>query len=329
MRLLHLTNSDYLRPLLNRLHDAGAPVNKYLRNAKLDQYRLDAPGTFVPLYKFQLLLKTVAQKEAVKDLAAIFSADYKLEALGDWGTGIANCEDILSACKAAQAHAPQFQTNQRIRMEIRGHKCSLHNAYFDLDNRYSGFFEVVSLFGMFDGFRLGCGANWAPLEVHTTLDSLDDYAAFLPMERCAVKYRQPEFGIVFPTADLAKRIRTADPQLTQNLGNLGPEALLMSERIRRLLDATSTGPIPNLENIADIADVSPRTLQRILIEEGTTYFDVVDDWRLKRSLDLLSHPSVNITDVSELLHYANTANYGRAFKRWTGVSPTAYRNNLV
>jgi len=82
--------------------------------------------------------------------------------------------------------------------------------------------------------------------------------------------------------------------------------------------------MPNLELIADSTNISSRSIQRQLVAEGTTYFQIVDDWRFKKSLRLLAEDDLTISEIAEQLHYANPSNFLRFFKRRTGVSPKKY-----
>ena len=72
-------------------------------------------------------------------------------------------------------------------------------------------------------------------------------------------------------------------------------------------------------------DISERTLNRQLAQEGWTYGKLVDEVRLERSRVLLEESALPIADVSEALGFSESASFSRAFKRWTRQSPRAYR----
>jgi AraC-like DNA-binding protein len=70
--------------------------------------------------------------------------------------------------------------------------------------------------------------------------------------------------------------------------------------------------------------MSIRTLQRRLHDDGLTYEAVMDQLRLERAVDLLGTP-VPLTEVSRRVGYDDQAHFTRAFKRWTGTTPGAWR----
>jgi AraC-like DNA-binding protein len=57
-----------------------------------------------------------------------------------------------------------------------------------------------------------------------------------------------------------------------------------------------------------------------------TFSSLVDAERMRRALLLLRSHELTIENVGERLGYQNIANFTRAFRRWTGKTPSAYRN---
>ena len=72
--------------------------------------------------------------------------------------------------------------------------------------------------------------------------------------------------------------------------------------------------------------VSERTLKRRLQEEEASFQQLVDQVRLERAQDLLRSTGMNLSQIADALGYADAANFTRAFKRWTGASPSHYRS---
>jgi AraC-like DNA-binding protein len=71
--------------------------------------------------------------------------------------------------------------------------------------------------------------------------------------------------------------------------------------------------------------MSPRTLQRRLGEEGTTFRQVLAGTRLQLAEALLADGDLPVTAVALRLGFSETAAFSRAFRRWTGESPSARR----
>lgn len=83
-----------------------------------------------------------------------------------------------------------------------------------------------------------------------------------------------------------------------------------------------------LKDAALAMGMSEKKLQRLLAEEGTSYSEVLDDLRRKKAMSLLRTPDLKVKLVSSMLDYSGTPAFTLAFKRWTGMSPEAYRDVL-
>lgn len=75
--------------------------------------------------------------------------------------------------------------------------------------------------------------------------------------------------------------------------------------------------------------MSSRTLKRRLAEQQTTFGELLDEVRKRDSLQLLLNVDRSIDEIAARVGYADPSNFRRAFQRWTGQSPTAYRRSRV
>ena len=66
----------------------------------------------------------------------------------------------------------------------------------------------------------------------------------------------------------------------------------------------------------------------MLTQQETSFTAIVDDEREKRALRLLSTPSLTMESVAAQLGYSSVSNFVRAFHRWTGQTPAAYRRGV-
>ncbi|MBW7933383.1 MAG: AraC family transcriptional regulator [Gemmatimonadaceae bacterium] len=77
--------------------------------------------------------------------------------------------------------------------------------------------------------------------------------------------------------------------------------------------------------VARELNVSVRTLQRRLVESGTTFRDVSEAVRSQLALGYLANPAISIAEVAVLLGFSEQSAFNRAFRRWTGESPGRWR----
>lgn len=95
-------------------------------------------------------------------------------------------------------------------------------------------------------------------------------------------------------------------------------------RLRELLESDLAGGATH-QQLARRMGMSARTLRRRVQERGTSFQVVLDEVRYKRALALLAEPTLSVDEVARTLGYADSSNFRRAFRRWTGQPPRAYR----
>ena len=82
------------------------------------------------------------------------------------------------------------------------------------------------------------------------------------------------------------------------------------------------------EQIAEIAGVSSRTLQRRLKLSGNSYSQIVQEARFDLARSYLDEPGMKVMDVAMMAGYDSPQHFTRAFRRFTGVTPTQYRKKM-
>ncbi len=100
----------------------------------------------------------------------------------------------------------------------------------------------------------------------------------------------------------------------------------LSARVRRRLRAVPPADWPDLDTLADTLHLSPTTVQRHLKAEGHSYQGLKDALRCDLAIELLEGGKHSVAQVGEALGFMETSAFYRAFKKWTGVNPGAYRS---
>lgn len=105
-----------------------------------------------------------------------------------------------------------------------------------------------------------------------------------------------------------------------------PDASGFVDDVRHAVRTRLAEPGLGIEQIASQLDMSPRTLQRRLAEEQTSYAAVVDEVRLETARHALADPTNSLAEIAFLLGFEEQSSFSRAFKRWTGTSPSEHRS---
>lgn len=156
------------------------------------------------------------------------------------------------------------------------------------------------------------------------LASMAPRAAFARASNC----------LVFDAALLELPLTMADPvalqlareQCERALDALGQARVVT--RVRELVAKRERG-FRSLEEVAAELSLSARTLKRRLAEQGVAFSTLLEEERRDRALLLLRSPELSIDEIADRLGYSDVANFGRAFRRWTGTTPAARRKQLL
>ena len=84
--------------------------------------------------------------------------------------------------------------------------------------------------------------------------------------------------------------------------------------------------ISSLERIAERLHTTPRTIQRKLAQENTSYHELVENIRRNLAIEYLKTTALSLEDIAARLGYADAPSFSHAFKRWTGSPPGALRH---
>ena len=148
---------------------------------------------------------------------------------------------------------------------------------------------------------------------------------------CTVRYGATWSGLTLPRDVLDTPLREADPLAFQEAVKICERELerlsanaTFAGRVRRLLLERRHG-FPSLEVAARLMRLTPRTLHRRLVEEETSFREILDDVRHRLALEHLKVDGLRLEEIAFTLGYTDFANFRRAFKRWESMPPTRYR----
>ena len=148
-----------------------------------------------------------------------------------------------------------------------------------------------------------------------------------------VLFDQPHNQVCFPEYLLEVPVSTANAT-SRGLAESECEKLLtdldqgqdLVIQIRNQLEKMKA--FPTLPNMAIAMNSSPRTINRQLAQLNTTYQHILDEVRREKAIDLLTYSNINVEQIASQLGYNDPSNFGRAFRRWLGKSPRAFRKDL-
>ncbi|MEE2732042.1 MAG: AraC family transcriptional regulator ligand-binding domain-containing protein [Pseudomonadota bacterium] len=173
--------------------------------------------------------------------------------------------------------------------------------------------------------------NYVNLAVDTRHRDIDELEHQLG---CRFNGRTTENVIAFPSAYLDQRIGSANRLLFKLLGGYLSKVkeaarTTLVDRVQDYIRSSLPEGQCTIERCAAKMDISVRTLQAKLSEANLSFSDILEEQRIALAQGYLRQHQISLDDVAANLGYSEQSSFGRAFKRWTGVTPKQYRQKSL
>ena len=145
-----------------------------------------------------------------------------------------------------------------------------------------------------------------------------------------VQFDAEQHAVVIPATMLDMRLPSSDPglrrELQKKLENYWTVAQPgVAERVTRVLVGRLAAAEASLEQVAEDLAMHPRTLNRMLQAEGTSFRTLLNESRARVACQLLSTTRLDVTQIGLTLGYAETSGFTNAFRRTVGMAPSQWR----
>ena len=149
---------------------------------------------------------------------------------------------------------------------------------------------------------------------------------------CPVRFASGQDALIISSETLDRPNHLSDDGISRfllthldaEIESLGTEIPVQALVEREISRSLSSG-IPRMADIARRLAMSERTLHRRLAERDLSFRSLVADTRRHVAVNLLRESSYPLTEVAFLSGFSEQSAFNRAFKRWTGLTPTAFR----
>jgi AraC-like DNA-binding protein len=175
-----------------------------------------------------------------------------------------------------------------------------------------------------------CGRQWLPVVVMVASRAPSNPRPCQKYFRAPLRFDCDESAVVFESHWLDRPLPVVDPLARQRI-----EAEVRSRQsemlvdlpsvVRRVLRKQLLVGACSIDVVATQLGVHRRTLDRRLQRHGVHYSDLLDAVKCQVACELLRDTELQVQQIAESLRYSNAANFATAFRRWAGVTPTAFR----
>lgn len=181
---------------------------------------------------------------------------------------------------------------------------------------------VYSMTRGFEAIKSLVGPEWTPLGVYFSCDALERNAELRRHFGSPLFFNSQFDEMAFPESDLEKRLPSGNPELlaalTGYFDRLLPHSIkrgAVAFQVQKILRARLGTEVCSLESIASSIAMHPRTLQRLLATEGTSFRKLEQETRMARAEQMVETTRMQLSEIALLTGYQHLSSFSRAFKR--------------
>lgn len=303
-------------------------IGGHLPHAKLPIHLMDEPEALIPLRHAFQFLAVVARHEGLAELGLVVGMRTQTQELGSFGRLILQSLTVQDALTRISELVRLYNSAQKVWMEARGAKVAICTTYKPHLSDGWQYGEQYTLALLITCIRVAAGENWLPAEIHLEpslfdlmqgkIDTLGGLQARKSRVSCLVVERT--------LLDLPMHRRNEKtPEDNYSVLVSNAPSLDFPGSIGQLARMFLGDEQAQMNCVASAAGISVRTLQRRLAECGTDFSTVIERARYESAVDLMKDPGLPLGEIAYTLGYHEASSFTRAFRRWTGSTPSDFR----
>ncbi len=312
------------------LLDLGQDPEAVFATAGIDQRLLQNPENHVSFNAAGRLLAACVSATRCPHFGLLLGERAGIECLGLVGQLAALSPDLRQALRSIVLYLHLHDRGAVPTFSVNGDQVRLGYAVY-----HPGVVGTTQIYDLAAAItcnivRALCSPTWRPSEVllpHASPPNLAPYRRILGIRP---RFLGDQMALVFPAATLDRPLQGADPLRYRAL-----EARIMelsagargdlAAQVRRVTCNLLLCGQGSLESVAGLFALHPRTLNRRLQGQGTSYRQLREECRQALSCQYLRDTDLPVAEIAARLVYADGAAFTRAFRRWSGCTPTAWR----
>jgi AraC-like DNA-binding protein len=329
---IKLSRADALLGYGELVSALGGDAGKLLAAAGLPAEVLDDPDMLISRAAIASLLERSATVLHCPDFGMRLAARQGIDILGPLALEIRNCPTVADALASVSKYVAAIRPGLEVTTEsdrragttfvrvslVTGHAGNISQLLELTMSVAQGILTLLS------------GGQAKALRIsfeHGSVAALASYQAIFGVN---VRFNCEHSGFLFRSADLALPIANGDPLLHKiaqaylDTHFAAPDTAVTA-RIRALVPTLLAPGMCHHIRVAKTIGLHPRTMQRRLSEEGTSFAAIVDEVRYELAQRFLGQAHVPLNRIAELLGYTEPSVFSRSCRRWFGATPSELR----
>lgn len=318
------------RAIVKLLQEAGVDANEVLGSVGIEPELFGDPDSIISFDSRVRLLEACREKTRCEHFGLLVGQHDSLSAFGLVGYVSKNSSTVEEALASFCRHLHLYVHGADAYLNREGNSAFLGYGIHQAlpDGAYQ--LEDAAVASAYTILGELCGRDWKANEIWFTHQSPRDISPYRQIFQTQLRFDMEQSGVLFNQKLLRREVDGVDPELNRLLQKQIDELEHsyredFSEQVRRVMKNALLTKRYSVEEVSSTFHMHSRTFHRRLKAEGTTYQELVDKTRYDISRQMLENPDTPLSQITEVLGYADTRALNRAFKRWSGSTPAQWR----
>jgi AraC-like DNA-binding protein len=312
------------------LRGLGADPVKVFADARVDLALFDDPDNLVSFAARGRLMRQCVTATGCAHFGLLVGQRNGLHHLGLLGLLVKYSPDVGMALRSLVRFFHLRARGAVVTLTQEGGTASLGYEIFQRQSEASEQIADGALAFEFNIMRTLGGPSWTPSEVRFAHGEPADTGPFRRFFNCPLSFDAGQNVLVFDASWLHRHLPTDDPTLRSLLQKQidaleAEHGADLPAQVRSVLRTALLTRHAKADQIAALFSMHCRTLARHLEACGTGYQVLVDEVRFEIARQLLAQSAMDVREVAAALDYADASAFTRAFRRWSGATPAAWR----
>ncbi len=322
MQNIPLVRARYVYAYGAVLDQLGASKRRLLERAGLSERVYEDPEAIIPAHQAWGFIGSVADMEGIDDLGLV-AGEVPIQEYGEFSKRLLQAPNLNQALESFCQLACCEYSRSDFYVSRSEHSTCFCRGPIDGSEVEKKHVELLVLTMMIATVRLAAGQDWQPRVVHLQTKDSSRVEQHHLFSRSMIHFGNEVTSFEVPQHLLAERL----PELAPPADSIEYDPLEheIPQALHLIVSELFVEGTPKIESVAEAVGASVRTLQRRLSEMNTTYSTVIETARMESAKRLLAHSDFTLKEIAHQLGYSDQPHFTRAFHRWTGISPRAYR----
>lgn len=323
-----------IRPALSVMQNEGYSAIQCLKGSGISLADLEKSDHGISLqqeFAFYRRLLDLSQDPA---LGLTLGKAYRLENYGMLGYAILSAQTLGEALKIGKDFGPLSFSHFELDYTIENDEASIiMRLNKHLDSHLMTLYEDRDCSAIIYGSMLALGNSFPIKRIELMHQAPFDIKLYESHFGCPVHFGHPYMRIYLHADTLNTPMPLRDPETSKYCRQQCQQLLekisirtSLSSQIRQLLQKNHSLNY-SLHALCQTLDIPERSIRRKLAQEGYKFQDLLSEVRYEQAKNMLQ-TNLSLADIAQMLGYSEAGNFSHAFKRWSGVSPKTYRENL-